>query len=174
MRYGFSIPKGYTFVRPHRRGELATSERQRLYRSRSVSAILYQTLAETPPGSRPAWFEFEKDVAAALSQMGLKVVHQAASRNGDGGVDIYAYDEGEDCAWAVQCKCYAPARKVGPDVVRELAGSLHRYPAGTRGLIVTTSAFTPNAMEESRALNVKTVNGLQFAALVGGQQAGEP
>lgn len=165
MRYGFSVPRGYTFVRPHRRGDAAVQERQRLYRSRSASAILYHTLEKAPSGSRPAWFDFEKDVAAALFQMGLRVVHQAASRNGDGGVDIYAHDEAEDRVWAIQCKCYAPARKVGPDVVRELFGSLHRYPEGTRGMIVTTSSFTAGALEEAVALNVKTMDGLQFIAL---------
>ncbi|MFZ1546782.1 MAG: restriction endonuclease [Candidatus Nitrotoga sp.] len=168
MRYGFSVPRGYTFVRPHRRGEAVAHERQRLYRSRSASAILYRALAKAPFGSRPAWFDFEKDVATVLSQMGLRVVHQAASRNGDGGVDIYAHDETEDIVWAIQCKCYASARKVGPDVVRELAGSLHRYPEGTCGMIVTTSSFTPGAIEEAVALNIKTIDGSQFIALGNG------
>lgn len=171
MRYGFSVPRGYTFVRPHRRGDAVMQERQRLYRSRSASAILYRTIAKAPTGSRPAWFDFEKDVAAVLSKMGLRVVHQAASRNGDGGVDIYAHDEAEDRVWAVQCKCYASARKVGPSVVRELAGSLYRYPAGTCGMIVTTSSFTPVALEEAVALNVKTIDGLQFVALATGKLA---
>jgi hypothetical protein len=165
MRYGFYVPQGYTFVRPHRRGEVAITERQRLFRSRSASAILYHTVAKAPIGSRPAWFDFEKDVAAMLSQLGLRVVHQAASRNGDGGVDIYAHDEVEDLVWAVQCKCYASARKIGPDVVRALAGSLHRYPAGTRGMIVTTSSFTSIALAEAVTLNIKTLDGLQFVAL---------
>jgi restriction endonuclease Mrr len=97
--------------------------------------------------------------------MSFRVVHQAASRNGDGGVDIYAHDEVNDHVWAVQCKCYATARKVGPDVVRELAGSLHRYPEGTRGMIVTTSSYTPTALEEAAALNIKTIDGPQFVAL---------
>ena len=165
MRYGLGVPKGYTFVRPHRRGDVATPGRQRLYRSRSASAILYRTLTKAPTGSRPAWFDFEKDVAVALSKMSFRVVHQAASRNGDGGVDIYAHDEVNDHVWAVQCKCYATARKVGPDVVRELAGSLHRYPEGTRGMIVTTSSYTPTALEEAAALNIKTIDGPQFVAL---------
>jgi len=165
MRYGFSVPRGYTFVRPHRRGEAVAQERQRLYRSRSASAILYRTLSKAPSGSRPAWFDFEKDVAAVLSQMGLRVVHQAASRNGDGGVDIYAHDEANERVWAVQCKCYASSRKIGPEVVRELAGSLHRYPEGTCGMVITTSSFTPGAIEESAALNIKTIDGPQFISL---------
>ena len=114
---------------------------------------------------RPAWFDFEKDVAVALSEMGLRVVHQAASRKGDGGVDIYACDEVEDIVWAIQCKCYAPARKVGPDVIRELAGSLYRYPEGTIGMVVTTSTFTQAAHDEAAALGIKTIDGIQFVSL---------
>jgi hypothetical protein len=166
MRYGFSVPRGYTFVRPHRRGDADQGERQRIYRSRSASAILYRVLTKAPLGSRPAWFDFEKDVAALMSGKGLTVVHQAASRRGDGGVDLYAHDEAHDRLWAIQCKCYAPARKVGPDVVRELAGSLYRYPAGARGMIVTTSSFTAAAMKEAAALNIEMVDGQAFVALL--------
>jgi restriction endonuclease Mrr len=97
---------------------------------------------------------------------GLRVIHQAASRRGDGGVDVFAHDETKDVLWAIQCKCYAPARKVGPDVVRELAGSLHRYPEGTRAMIVTTSSFTPAAIQEAEALRFETIDGQQFAALL--------
>jgi len=165
MRYGFSIPTGYTFVRPHRRGDVVAQERQRIYRSRSASTILYRTLEKAPHGSRPAWFDFEKDVAIALSHIGLRVVHQSASRNGDGGVDIYAHDPTEDQVWAIQCKCYASARKIGPDVVRELIGSLHKFPAGTRGMIVTTSSFTSGALEEAGAFKIKTMDGKQFIEL---------
>lgn len=37
-------------------------------------------------GSRPEWFEFEKDCARLLQSQGMRVVHQAASRSGDLGV----------------------------------------------------------------------------------------
>jgi hypothetical protein len=166
MRYGFNVPRGYTFVRPHRRGDLAGQQRQRIYRSRSASSILYKVLSSVPSGTRPAWFDFEKDVAVLMGGKGLTVVHQAASRHGDGGVDIYAHDELNDKIWAIQCKCYAPNRKVGPGVVRELAGSLHRYPEGTRGMIVTTSSFTPKAVEEAGALNIEIVDGDKFATFL--------
>jgi HJR/Mrr/RecB family endonuclease len=153
-------------VRPHRRGDAAAQQRQRIYRSRSASSILYNVLGKIPSGIRPRWFDFEKDVAAFMASKGLTVVHQAASRNGDGGVDIYAHDEANDQVWAIQCKCYALARKVGPNVVRELAGSLHRYPDGTRGMIVTSSSFTQTAIQEATALSIELLDGEQFAVLV--------
>ena len=165
-RYGFSVPRGYTFVRPHRRGGKAEKERQRIYRSRSASMILYRSLVKAPPGTRPAWFDFEKDVAALMVSKGLEVVHQAASRNGDGGVDIYAHDKANDIVWAIQCKCYAPQRKIGPGIVRELFGSLHRYPEGTRGMVVTTSSLTYGALKEASALSIEVIDGDRFATLI--------
>ncbi len=162
-RYGFGVPRGYTFVRPHRRGDPAAPLRQRIYRSRSATAILYRTLQKAPAGSRSAWFDFEKDVAALMKQMGFRVIHQAASRNGDGGIDIFAHDEKQDVVWAIQCKCYASARTVGPNIIRELAGSLLRFPSGTCGMIVTTSTFTPKAIEDADSYGFKLVDGQAFA-----------
>ena len=163
MRYGFTVPKGYTFVRPHRRGEAVEDERVRLYRSRSASRIIFSVFDMAPAGARPAWFDFERDVARIVANMGLRVVHQAAAMKGDGGVDIYAHDEALDRVWAIQCKCYAPTRKIGPGVIRELAGSLQRYPADTQAMIVTISSFTPGALETAAALNIKTVDGRAFS-----------
>lgn len=166
MRYGLTVRQGYTFVRPHRRGNSVEEQRVRVYRSRSASRILYDEVVRAPRGTRPAWFDFEKDVALIMSSLGLIVVHQAASGVGDGGVDIYAHDEAMDNIWAIQCKCYSPSKKVGPDVVRALAGSLHRYPDGTRGMIVTTSSLTPGALREADELKIDVIDGQRFAALV--------
>lgn len=165
-RYGLHVPKGYTFVRPHCRGGKANIKTQRIYRSRSASSILYKTLSKAPKGNRPKWFDFEKDVAAFMASKGFEVIHQAASRNGDGGVDVYAHDSSNDTIWAIQCKCYSPNRKVGPGIVRELAGSLHRYPDGTRGMIVTTSSLTPAALKEASVLNIEAIDGKKFSGCI--------
>lgn len=166
LRYGFDVPQGYTFVRPHRRGDEAIKDKQHIYRSRSATKAIFQEIAQTPKGTRPAWFDFEKDVAIIMSSKGLSIVHQEASRNGDGGVDIYAYNDANDSTWAIQCKCYASARKVGPDVIRELIGSLTRYPSGTLGMVVTTSSFTEGARELAKESGIKTIDGVEFASLV--------
>ena len=91
---------------------------------------------------------------------------EAASRNGDHGIDILAYDEKADVIWAIQCKCYRPDRKLGPRIVRELLGSLQSLPTGARGMIVTTSTFTTGALEEAEKHSVKTINGAEFTALL--------
>jgi hypothetical protein len=56
--------------------------------------------------------------------------------------------------WAIQCKCYAPKRKVGPSVVRELIGALAAYPPGTLGMVVTTSGYSSCAVDLARQSGV--------------------
>jgi hypothetical protein len=123
LRYVMPLPEGFTFVRPHERGSGDTLAKIRVYRSRSASRLIFNTLQTAPLGSRPAWFEFERDCAKLLTRRGLRVIHQAADRDGDGGVDLFAVDAA-DISWVVQCKCWAQHRAVGPDVVRELAGAI--------------------------------------------------
>ena len=82
---------------------------------------------------------------------------------GDGGVDVYAYEELFDEIWAIQCKCYAAHHSVGPNVIRELYGSLHAYPEGTKGMVITTSSFTAGAIKEAERMGIKLVDGDEFS-----------
>lgn len=167
IHYGFHIPRGYTFVRPHERGRL---RRDVVYRSRSALQSLYiveTRSAETK--SRPKWFQFERDVTTLMRSLGFSVEHVTSSRTGHRGIDVFA-TKGEDLdriCWIVECKCWSPWRKVRPNVVRELAGTLRRYPEGTRGMIVTTSTFTLGAVEEARRLEIRIMDGIEFSQLVG-------
>jgi Restriction endonuclease len=120
IKYGLSIPSGFTFVRPHQRGVEGEKQRIAVYRSRSASRMLFEELKTAPSGSRPAWFDFEKDCAQIIGKRGWEVFHQAASRDGDGGVDLFASDG--DCDYVVQCKCWS--HPVGPEVIRELHGAI--------------------------------------------------
>jgi HJR/Mrr/RecB family endonuclease len=115
------------------------------------------------------WFRFERDVQAAAVGLGFEVVHVAASRAGDQGVDLYA-SKGLDLdqvAWVIQCKCYGPDHLVGPHVVRELLGALQAHPRGTRGMIVTTSDFTDAAKRLAASNHVRLMNGDEFVKLRG-------
>lgn len=162
--YGFEVPNGYTFVRSHARGD---HQRETIYRSRSALASLYQV--ETGGAGKVRWFEFERDVRDWLESQGFDVEHVAASKRGDNGVDVYA-TKGHDLekvCWIVQCKCWSPGRKVGPDVVRDLTGALDSYPKGTRGMIVTTSQFTSGAVGLSIENGIRLVDGVEFAAVSG-------
>jgi len=163
QRYGMSLPEGFTFVRAHERGVGAVAEKVRVYRSRSASQMIFDALDRAPEGTRPAWFEFEKDCARLLRRRGMTVIHQAANRDGDGGVDLYAVD-GNGLAWVVQCKCWAAHRPVGPDIVRELAGTMRVADSGneraSNGLILTTSTFTQGARELAATLHIDLMDGV--------------
>lgn len=173
QRYGVALPEGFTFVRPHERGTETQKERVCIYRSRSASRMIFEEVYTAPEGSRPAWFEFEKDCAKLLANESMEVIHQAAQRDGDGGVDLFAVDK-DGNSWVVQCKCWAPHRPVGPDVVRELVGAITSADRGSerssRGMIITTSTFTSGAASEAITQDFRIVDGATFTHLV---QAGK-
>ena len=152
QKYGISLPSGFTFVRPHERGAELHNENIKIYRSRSASRMIFQEVAIAPNGSRPHWFDFEKQCITILKSEGMRVVHQAAQRDGDGGVDLFAVDQ-EGTSWVVQCKCWAPHRSVGPDVVRELIGAIYLADIGadsaSKGMIITTSTLTAGARKDA-------------------------
>jgi hypothetical protein len=166
QRYGFSLPQGFTFVRPHERGGSAELQRIRVYRSRSASRMIFEALDTAPEGTRPAWFDFEKDCARLLRQREMQVIHQAANRDGDGGVDLYAIDA-EGGSWVVQCKCWATHRRVGPNVVRELKGAIELADAGSdnvsRGMIITTSTFSDEAVRTATQFGFELIDGPALA-----------
>ncbi|MEQ8846471.1 restriction endonuclease [Botrimarina sp.] len=166
IRYGFEVPEGYTFVRPHERGK---AKRDVIYRSRSALRSLYTAADSEGCSAEVDWFRFERDVHSLMTRLGFDVEHVAASGLGDHGVDVFA-TKGIDLdavQWIVQCKCWKPKRKVSPSVVRELAGTLRRYPQGTRGMIVTTSGFTSGAVEEARLHDIRLMDGAEFAERLG-------
>lgn len=165
QRYGMHIPEGFTFVRPHERGNAGDDERIRTYRSRSASRMIFDEVSTAPAGSRPAWFDFEKDCLRLLTLRGLRVVHQSANRDGDGGVDLYAVDE-DSQSWIVQCKCWAQHRTVGPEIVRELYGAIalaNRGGTKSRGILITTSGFSSGAVAAAVEFGFELINGEQFA-----------
>lgn len=166
-RYGMHVPEGFTFVRPHARGSSSDEARVRVYRSRSASRMIFDEVATAPEGTRPAWFDFEKDCQRMLTAKGMQVVHQAAQRDGDGGVDLFAIDPSGQ-TWVVQCKCWAAHRSVGPEVVRELSGAILAADRGkdtkSRGMIITTSKLTEGAMQEAAASEFEVIDGAGFAA----------
>ncbi|MDR9835239.1 restriction endonuclease [Herbaspirillum huttiense] len=169
QKYGISLPEGFTFVRPHVRGAEAHENRLKIYRSRSASHMIFERVASAPVGNRPAWFEFEKDCARILEHEGMKVIHQAAHRDGDGGMDLFAVDL-EGNSWVVQCKCWAPHRPIGPDVIRDLVGAISQADRGatrtSRGMIITTTSLTSGAVSEAIASNFRIVDGVRFVKMM--------
>ncbi len=163
-RYRVEVQPGFTFVRPHARGG---KPRDVVYRSRSALAALYETTpAKVGVDSEGAdWFRFERDVRAWLEREGFEVDHVSSGKRGDHGVDLFASKGSglEHVSWFVQCKCYRLDRKVGPSQVRDLAGAVTNASQGTRGVIVTTSSFTREAIAEATQLGITLIDGRELA-----------
>ena len=168
QRYGFSLPLGFTFVRPHVRGTIVDDSQVRIYRSRSASRMIFSEIISPPSETIPRWFEFERDCARFLRRRNLNVIHQSAERNVDGGVDLFA-ESSSGQTYIVQCKCWATHRRVGPEVMRELEGAIRYADMGTsgesKGIVITTSCFTSGAIEVGRALGYELIDGETFSAL---------
>jgi hypothetical protein len=86
---------------------------------------------------------FEELIAEILSSFGWRVDLTQTTR--DGGYDIFAISTdkmaGVETSWIIECKKFAPTRKVGIDYVRALYGvkTEHQVP---NMMLATTSYFT--------------------------------
>jgi restriction system protein len=97
-------------------------------------------------------YEFEEFLKEYLLKMGLDEV-EITQRSRDGGVDLKAIRKGvgdfsdiDITHYYVQAKRYSPQRKVNVTKIRELKGTI---PFGYKGMMITTSAFTDDAITES-------------------------
>lgn len=98
--------------------------------------------------------KFEELVTAILKDMGLDVELTQATR--DGGADIIAHLKNEltSLLILIECKRYSPENKVGVGIIRQVAG-IHEIRKAAKSIIITTSTFTKNAIEEANAIKEK-------------------
>tara|TARA_E500000178_G_C17029519_1_gene759837 strand:+ start:1490 stop:3853 length:2364 start_codon:yes stop_codon:yes gene_type:complete len=159
--YNFEIPKGFTFVRPHERGN---SETKKIYRSRSASEALTKKVREIQNGP-VRWFQFERDVATYMKNEGYDVVHRTASKGpeGDGGIDVLAYKAVGNIVenWLIQCKAHK--KPSGPSVIRDLIGANIVFGGDNNLMVVSLSGFTSGAVEVAEKHAVKLIDGNIFA-----------
>jgi hypothetical protein len=166
------LPEGFTYVRSHYRGG---GESQAIYRSRSAISLLYDIfdpqLQATGETLASNWFDFEDGVAVLFKHLEFSVLHRAVRGKGDNGIDILAEKATGEVTeiWVVQCKFYAPKNGIGPSIVRELIGSMtdtfHDPTQAVRGMIVTTSYFTPDALRLTVKHGIQTVDGDSLNAI---------
>lgn len=97
---------------------------------------------------------FEELVAELLRAQGFEPTLTPPTR--DGGRDILAArsDALGSLLYLVECKRYAPSNKVGVDVVRGIYGVACAERA-TKGIIVTTSSFTKDAIAFASPLKLE-------------------
>ena len=134
--------------------------------NQSLGVELLNKIQAAPPDF------FERLVVQLLVAMGYGgsaiEAGRAIGKSGDGGVDgVIDQDAlGLDRIY-IQAKRYGPDTKVPAGAVRDFFGSLDRFKA-TKGLFVTTSAFTLAAKETAEQLSkrIVMVDGQQLARLM--------
>ncbi len=114
-------------------------------------------------------YAFEEFLKEYLLKMGLDEV-EVTQRSRDGGVDLKAIRKGvgdfsdvDVTNYYVQAKCYNLNHKVNVHDIRELKGIT---PFGHKGMLITTSFCTRDAVEESRNDPSKPVVIIDGKALV--------
>jgi len=113
---------------------------------RTITAELIEYLRHHPKAMytiKPR--QFEELIAEVLSSYGWQVVLTPASK--DGGYDLYAIVKdapGAPTSWIIECKKYAPERKVGVEIVRGLWG-IKLDLRVANAMLATTSYFTQGA-----------------------------
>jgi hypothetical protein len=156
-----NVPEGHTFVRAHYRGG---GEAQKVYRSRSALQLLYGAVDRAPiKPEQDDWFGFERMTAQLLeNHLGFKVLSRASK--GAGGIDILATKDANGLTeiWFVECKCYGANNPIGPDKIRELAGRMAAVKKEEgqvfRGMFVTSSRYTPDALRTAVQLGIQTID----------------
>lgn len=96
--------------------------------------------------------EFEEFVAKVFRRHGYQA--EVTQKTRDGGVDITAFFERGGIYYRTffECKRYRPDRPVGAPIVRALYGAMERDRVD-KGVLVTTSRFTRDAIKEAEMLN---------------------
>jgi hypothetical protein len=165
------VPEEHTYVRPHYRG---SGESHAIYRSRSAMQLVFEAVGR-PAVSLEAfkdWFLFERMIGDLLEDhLGYEILQRSVRGRGDNGMDIVAIKVTRlvNELWIIQCKQYAPDNPIGPSVVRELLGSMTDIgpDAGqaVRGMIVSTSRFTPEAMRLAAKHGITMTDGDDLAAI---------
>jgi restriction system protein len=126
---------------------------------RKIEDTLRAEMLEKIRTASPAFFEgLVVNLLVAMGYGGsVTDAGRAIGRAGDGGVDgVIDQDAlGLDRVY-IQAKRYGDGNNVGPGAIRDFFGSLDRFKA-TKGLFVTTSAFTNEAVETAQLLSKRIV-----------------
>jgi predicted helicase len=102
------------------------------------------------------------------------IQHRAARGKTDYGIDILATKSNRAAeieTWIVQCKCYKPTNPVGASLMRELVGAIADARQRTvgvvvRGMMVTTSRFSGDALKLALGHGIQCVSGDDLTAIL--------
>jgi restriction system protein len=144
---------------------------------KQIDTALAQDLLDRVRAGSPGFFE--RLIVNLLLSMGYGGARadkagRTLGRSGDDGVDgVIDQDAlGLDRVY-IQAKRYAAGNNIGSGAIRDFFGSLDRHKAA-KGLLVTTSTFSPSAKETAEFLSKRIVliDGDQLAALMVQQNIG--
>lgn len=100
-------------------------------------------------------YEFEEFIAKLFDLRGYAV--ELTKKTGDYGIDIIARNTFESVA--IQTKKYSIENKVGSIDIQKLIGAMHYKGYNVdRAILITTSDFTHNAIEQARGNSVELWN----------------
>jgi len=110
--------------------------------------------------------DFEKVIAALLRAMGFHT--EITEVTGDGGIDIVATLDQPLIGgrYLIQCKRFAPDKLVGAATVRDFYGAVTADRGAVKGILITTSGFTSQALAFARQLPIELIGGQQLRALL--------
>jgi Holliday junction resolvasome RuvABC ATP-dependent DNA helicase subunit len=120
----------------------------------------------TKEWSELSGIEFEQLIAALLTKMGFATEMTKAS--GDGGIDVEAFLDKPIVGgrYLIQCKRFAPDALVGSPTVREFYGALVADRKAVKGILITTSGFTPQAHDFAANLPIELIDGATLSDLL--------
>lgn len=158
---GVYVPENYTFVKESVWGIKQMSTRQIKYRSSPLTnGILYMPDDEFKKNLDIAAMcpaKFEEYCEKYIVRLGFEVYKKW---NYDGGIDIRGINK-DGARLFVQCKHpIESGSPVGPDVVRELQGSvdlesMDMEECEIKKMIITSTRYTHKAVEAADKLNIK-------------------
>jgi tetratricopeptide (TPR) repeat protein len=110
--------------------------------------------------------DFERLVTRLLERMGFRA--EMTKATGDGGIDIVATLDHPVTGgrFLIQCKRYAPSSPVGAATVREFYGAVTADQRALKGILITTSGFTAQALEFARTLPIELIGGDKLRRLL--------
>lgn len=101
-------------------------------------------------------YDFERYITSLLNRLGFTA--QQTSLSGDGGIDIYAYNNKPFLKGYYLFQCKNWTNPVGQPEVRDLYGVVMSKRAN-KGILITTSSFTDKAIEFANGLNIELIDG---------------
>jgi hypothetical protein len=110
--------------------------------------------------------DFEKIIAVLLQSMGFRT--ELTEATGDGGIDIVATLDKPLIGgrYLIQCKRFAPDNLVGAATVRDFYGAVTADRQAIKGILITTSGFTPQALAFAQQIPIELIGGQQLRALL--------